>query len=225
VLGLLTLWYKVNEWSPCQCHAHFVEVDVDPAKESAAKRFWPVWVAVGMPLLLIVLNSTRIGTDFVFVMMGVPVLLGAWVCLSIWALVICVQRMWHREWSLAVVSAILPLVVLGSGMQVSGFIHSCNYGGDVLYFMSSRSSYLEEINATRQDGKPRLLVFDRGGMVWASRGYVYDESDEVIRAETLRSTGWKTRADETELGCGYFAEPFPGHLSFTKHWYIASFNC
>jgi hypothetical protein len=193
--------------------------------ESPAKRLWPVCAAIGMPLLLIALNSTSIGTDFFFAMIGIPVLLGIWACLSIWALVISIRRIRRREWLPALASAVLPLVVLGSGMQFLGFIHFCNYGGDVMHFIASRSSYLEKIRAIPPDGKPRLLVFNRGGMLWASQGYVYDESDEVVHAEFLRSASWKARADQTELSCGYFAEPFPGNFSFTKHWYIASFNC
>ena len=188
-------------------------------------RLWPICAAIGMPLLLVVLNSTPIGTNFVFVMIGIPVLLCIWACLSILALVISIRRMWRREWMLAVASAILPLVVLVSGVQFWRFIHLCNYGGDVVQFIAGRPSYVEEIRAIRQDGKPRLLVFNRGGMVWASRGYVYDESDEVMLTASLQSASWKARADQTELTCGYFAEPFPGHFSFTKHWYIASFNC
>ena len=198
---------------------------VDSAKESPAKILWPVCVGIGMPLLLIALNSTSIGPDFFFVLIGIPLLLCTWACLSVWALVICILRMRRREWLPALASAILPLVVLVAGLQFWGFLHFCNYGGDVVHFLSRRSSYVEAINAIPQDEKPALRVFNRGGMVWASRGYVYDESDEVMRAESLQSVEWKEKADQTELGCGYFAEPFPGHFSFTRHWYIASFEC
>lgn len=187
-------------------------------KETLAKTLWPVCVALGMPPFLIVLASTRIGRSFVFVMIGIPVLLCMWACLSICALFISIQRLRRREWLLALTSAILPLVVVGCGSQFWRFIHLCNYTGDVVNFIVRRSSYLEEIRAIPSDGKPRLLVFNRGGMVWASRGYVFDESDELVHAEFLRSSGWKTQASQTELGCGYFAEPFPGHFSFTKHW-------
>ena len=148
-----------------------------------------------------------------------------WACLGIWALIISVRRIRHRDWSRAVTGAVLPVVILVAGMQFREFIHLCNYGGDVVHFIARRSSYLEEIRVTAAVGEPRLLVFNRGGMVWSSRGYVYDESDEVLRAEALRSARWRARAYQTELGCGYYAEPFPGHFSFTQHWYIASFNC
>jgi hypothetical protein len=189
------------------------------------KRLWPVWASIVLPLLLVALNSTPIATDLAFVIIGIPVLLGIWACLGIWALILTVRHMRRREWSLAVASAVLPLVILGAGLRRWQFIHLCNDGGDVVYFKAERSSYLERIHATPPDGEPRLLVFNRGGMLWASRGYVYDENDEVVRGELLRSANWRARADNTELTCGYYAQPFPGNFEFTQHWYLASFDC
>ena len=198
---------------------------MDAAQVSSVKRLWPVWVSLGLPLLLVALNSTPIATDFAFVIIGIPVLLGIWACLGIWALILTVRHMRRREWSRALASALLPLVILGAGLRFWRFIHLCNDGGDVVYFIAERSSYLEKIRTVPPNGEPRLLVFNRGGMIWASQGYVYDESDEVVRDEPLRSANWKARSDNTELSCGYYAQPFPGHFSFTQHWYLASFNC
>ncbi len=198
---------------------------VGSAKKSRIKGLWPIWVTIGMPLLLIGLNSTPVALNFAFVMIGIPVLLCIWACLGIWALIICIRGVKSRRWSQALVSAVLPLAILVAGLRFWDFIHLCNYGGDVVHFIGKRSSFLREIHTIPPDGKPRLLVFNRGGMIWASRGYVYDESDEVGLASSLRSATWKMRADQTELSCGYYAEPFPGHFPFTRHWYIASFNC
>jgi hypothetical protein len=117
------------------------------------------------------------------------------------------------------------LVIVGAGVRFREFAHLCHDGGEVAHFIAARPSYLKEIRAILPNGEPRLVVFNRGGMSWASSGYVYDESDEVTRKEPLRSAFWKAQADKTELGCGYYAEAFPGHLSFTQHWYLASFNC
>ena len=87
--------------------------------------------------------------------------------------------------------------------QFWGFIHFCTYAGDVMHFQVMRPFYASEIRATPPKGEPHLIVFNRGGMIWASRGYVYDESDEVTRAGSLRSFGWKARANNTDLSCGY----------------------
>ena len=64
---------------------------------------------MGLPLLLIALNSTPIAPDFVFVMIGIPALLAIGVGLGIWALILTVGYMRRREWSRAVASAVLPL--------------------------------------------------------------------------------------------------------------------
>jgi hypothetical protein len=178
-----------------------------------------------MPLLLIALEATPIAPNFFFVVFGIPFLLFVWACLGVWALVIVIQCIMRREWSSALASATLPLAVLLVGMQFWGFVHFCNDYGDVVFFIARQHSYVTAIRGIPRDGKPRLLVFNRGGMLWASRGYVYDESDEVVLPQSLQSAGWKARADETELTCGYFAEPLPGHLLYTQHWYIASFEC
>ena len=196
-----------------------------PTPESRARWLWPVWAAVGLPLLLVTLAATPIGPDFLFVLIGIPALLLLWACLGVWALIVSVRHAWRREWSRALTSAVLPLAVVLAGIQFGEFIRLCNFGGDVLHFIVKRPAYLEEIDAVPPNGNPRLMVFNLGGMLWASRGYVYDESDEVMLVESKRSAGWKERASETELACGYHAEPFPGHLSFTQHWYIASFDC
>lgn len=198
---------------------------MDAARESRVKKFWPVWIAVALPLLLVILNSTPIGPDFVFVIIGIPILLGIWACFGIWALILTLGRMRRREWSRAVASAVLPLIILVAGVRFWQFVHLCNAGGDIVHFIAVRSSYLKEIHAIPRNGEPRLLIFNRGGMIWSSSGYVYDESDEVVLVERLQSPGWRARADGTELGCGYHARPFPGHFSFTQHWYLASFNC
>lgn len=198
---------------------------VNAAQKPPANILWPVWTAIGFPVLLVVLNATPIAPNIAFVLIGIPALLCIWACLGIWALIISIRSICRRQWSRALVSALLPLVILMTDIQLLRFIHFSNDCGDLLSFIFLQPAYLEQIHATPQNGEPRLLVFNRGGMIWASRGYVYDESDEVTRPESSRSAGWKARADQTELSCGYYAKPFPGDVSFTRHWYLASFDC
>ena len=189
------------------------------------KKLWPVWIVVGFPLLLIVLISTPLGPNFAFVMIGIPAVLCLWAGWGIWALIRTIVRIRRREWSQAVISAVLPTVLLFAGLRFSTFIHFCNAGGDIVHFIIERHAYLKEIRATPPNREPRLLVFNRGGMIWASRGYVYDESEEVMRERSRQSASWKARAYNTELSCGYYAEPFPGPFSFTRNWYLVSFDC
>jgi hypothetical protein len=129
-------------------------------------------------------------------------------------------------WQWVVISAALPLIALGVGLHILAVVHFCNDSRDVIHFLIKRPSYIEKIRATPSNGEPRLLVFNRGGMIWSSRGVVYDESDEVLRDPSLQSPRWKARAQNCELSCGgVFVKPFPGHFALTKHWYLASFPC
>ena len=122
-------------------------------------------------------------------------------------------------------SAVLPLVFIGVGLDFSVFIRFCNNAGDTLHFYAEYPAYREMVRATPRDRNPRLLTIDLGGMIWASRGFVYDESDEIMRKPLLQSASWKARVQNSELGCGYGATPIPGPFAFTQHWYLASFAC
>jgi hypothetical protein len=63
-------------------------------------------------------------------------------------------------------------------------------------------------------------VFNWGGMVWASSGVVYDESDQVARPQERQSDDWRERASGTELACeGYGVRPL------LDHYYLVSFPC
>ena len=70
------------------------------------------------------------------------------------------------------------------------------------------------------DQGPRLVVFDWGGMVWASTGLVYDETDQVSLPPGRQSADWLARASHSELSCeGY------GVQSLWDHYYLVSFPC
>ena len=159
---------------------------MDTAQEPSNTTLWPLWAVIGMPLLLIVLNATPIAPNLLFVMIGIPVLFCIWGVLGVWAFVLTIRYMARRQWS-HTISAVLPLAILSAGIWHWQFLHLCNDAGDIGYFIAERSSYLHAIDNAPLNGEPRLLVFNRGGMSWASRGYVYDESDEITREEHLRS--------------------------------------
>jgi len=186
---------------------------------------WPLWVAIGFPLLLIILNATPLAPNFVFVMVGLPALLLMWCAVGVIALLLAIRRARQRASIQVAINAILPLVIVCVSLHLMAFIHFCNDAGDVVHFLVRCPSYMETVRATQANGQPRLLIFNLGGMIWASRGFVYDESDEVVREPSQQSSGWKTRAQNSELGCGYGAEAFPGRFAFTRHWYLASFGC
>lgn len=191
----------------------------------SAKLIWPVIVAFAIPVLLIAFEATPIGLDFIYTIIVEPALLIAWCCAGLWVLIIAVKSIRRRDWKAFAASICLPLVVLLAGLQLVRFIHFCNYAGDVLYFLAERSSYVQVIAEHSKLGEPRLLVFSRGGMSWSSRGFVYDESDQILEPPSMQSVGWKARASASELSCGYMAQPLMPHVAIAKHWYVASFPC
>jgi hypothetical protein len=186
---------------------------------------WPIWVTLGFPLLLIAFAASPIAPDFLFVMIGIPCLWLVWVVSAVCAAILTVRWLWRRVWQRAAISAVLPFVVLAASLNFLAFTRFCNNAGDAVHFYVRYSAYANAVRATEQSEGPRLLIFNLGGMIWASRGFVYDESDEVLKEPSTQSAGWKARAKNSELGCGYGAIPMPGPSSFTQHWYIASFGC
>ena len=101
-------------------------------------------------------------------------------------------------------ATILPVVLLIVAFDPVRFVRSCDYLGDVIHFIAMRSTYDRTIAALPADQRPRLAVFDWGGMSFASRGLVYDETDEVALPRGRQSHGWLAKASHTELSCeGY----------------------
>jgi hypothetical protein len=188
-------------------------------------RFWPIWAALGFPLLEIVLEATPIAPNFVFVMMGLPSLWLIWAASALCAAILTIRWLRRRDWQRAGISAVLPLVLLGVALRPMTFLRFCNHAGDAVHFYVRYPSYMKAVREASTNGHPRLMTFNLGGMVWASRGFVYDESDEIMREPSLQSPGWTAHAQDSELGCGYGAVPMPGPYTFAKHWYIASFAC
>jgi hypothetical protein len=123
-------------------------------------------------------------------------------------------------WRKVLSYAVLPAAVLAAALEPWAFVHFCNGLGNMLHFEVMRSQYLSQIRAMPDSAGPKLVVFDWGGMSWASNGVVYDESDEVALPLEQQSSGWHMRASRTELGCGgYSIRPMGGHF------YLADFPC
>jgi hypothetical protein len=188
-------------------------------------QLWPLWVVIGFPLLLIVFEASPLAPNFAFVMMGIPALILVWAILGFWASVVSLNHLSQGDWRRALFCTTLPISILITIFFFRSFLIFCNDSGDLLHFAFCRPAYLREIQATPSNGQPRLVIINLGGMIWSSRGYVYDESDETMLAPSLQSPAWKARAQSTELSCGYSAQPFPGYLPATRHWYFASFSC
>ena len=180
---------------------------------------WLIAAGLGVPLALIVFAASPLGTNFFYVIVGIPALLLAWVIAGVGALIVSVRSGMRKDWRRCLAASTLPIVLLVVALDPIGFVRSCNYAGDVIHFIVAKPSYDREIAALPADRRPRLAVFDWGGMVWASSGLVYDETDQVSLPRGRQSADWLAEASHSELSCGYGVQPL------WDHYYLASFAC
>jgi hypothetical protein len=177
-------------------------------------------LAVGSTLALIVLDATPLDTDFGFALMSLPSLLVIWVVVGMRSLVLCIRfardGSWKRTFALGFLLAVAILV----GLNFFPFVRGCNYLGGALRFAANRSYYDQQVALLPADDKPRLAIFNWGGMIWSSRGLVYDESDEVALPPGQQSVAWKDNPHIGELSCGNWDAR---HL--WSHFYIVGFPC
>ena len=189
------------------------------AQKPAPSRLLP-WVAaigLGVPIALIALAASPLGTNFIYVVVGIPAPLCLWVIAGLGALIVSIRSVMRNQWRRA---AILPVVLLIAAFDPVRFVRSCDYLGDVIHFIAMRSSYDRTIAALPADQRPRLVVFDWGGMSFASHGLVYDETDQVSLPRGRQSADWLAQASRTELSCeGY------GVKALWDHYYLADFPC
>ncbi len=198
-----------------------------PASSAAAgtasrSRFlrWLLVVGLGVPLALVVLAASPLGTNFFYVVVGIPALLFVWAIAGVGALIASIRSAIRQDWSRCALALVVPIVLLVVAVDPTAFVRACNHIGEVIHFIVAKPYYDRQIAALPADGRPRLAVFDWGGMVWGSSGLVYDETDQVALPRGRQSADWLEAASHSELSCeGYGVEPLWGH------YYLASFPC
>jgi len=192
------------------------------AETAAQARFprWLVAIGLGVPVALILLAASPMGADFLYVMAGIPALLFVWAVGGVAALIISARSAMRKDWRRCVIASVLPIVLLVVALDPFGFVRTCNYIGDVLHFIIAKPYYDRQVAALPSDLRPRLVVFDWGGMVWASSGLIYDETDQVSLPRGRQSADWLAEASHTELSCGGY-----GVRPLWDHYYLASFPC
>ena len=192
------------------------------AQKPAPSRLlrWAVAIGLGVPIALIALAASPLGPNFIYVLVGIPALLFLWVIAGLVALIVSIRSAIQKEWRRCVLATILPVVLLIVAFNPVRFVRSCDYLGDVIHFVAMRPYYDRAIAALPADQRPRLVVFDWGGMSFASRGLVYDETDQVALPRGRQSPDWLAKASHTELSCeGY------GVRALWDHYYLADFPC
>jgi hypothetical protein len=179
-----------------------------------------IYLAIGLPIALVLLAASPLGTSLLYVVAGIPGLLLLWLGVGIWSAARCLRFAAQRSWLRSLQAAILPIVIIGVAFNPLRFIYLCNYVGDVMHFVLARPYYDQEISALPPTDRPRLVVFNWGGMIWASRGLVFDESDEVALPPGHQSVAWLDNPGRAELACaGYAVQPL------WSHYYLAQFPC
>lgn len=126
----------------------------------------------------------------------------------------------------AVGAALVGAVAFGSALIAHPkLLWAYEYPADAVHFLKELPNYQRAVEALPDDGK-RYREFNWGGMLFASRGVVYDETDEIARPPGRQSAAWLARLNNSDLACGLdpdvrigIVEPLAGH------YYLASFGC
>jgi hypothetical protein len=192
------------------------------AQKPAPSRLlhWVAAIGFGVPVALIAAAASPLGPNFFYVLAGIPALLLLWVIAGLIALIVSIRSAMRKEWRRSVLAAILPVVLLIVAFNPVRFVRACDYAGDVIHFIAMKSHYDRTIAALPADQRPRLAVFDWGGMSFASHGLVYDETDQVTLPKGSQSADWLAKASHSELSCeGY------GVRALWDHYYLADFPC
>jgi len=186
---------------------------------------WPTLIAVGVAIVAALAWATIVGFFplllFVLILFGVTTgipLVAAFVVIAL--LIVAIRSILRREWRRAISYAVPSVVVLAIVFNIGAIANLCREVGDRAHFYLMRSRYIAEVAAKSGSGQPRLLVWNWGGMLWSSKGVVYDESDEIMRPTADQTADWKSRAGSSELACGDY-----GFEPMGDHFYLAYFPC
>ena len=196
---------------------------------SAASRpwrrryWWPLWAALSFPLFALMTETLWPKGSFIW--FGFECLLiGPWIGWAAWSAARAAMLGLHRQWPRASVMAVFPLCAAIVWTNTDSLSHGVLDLGDSLHFYLWHADYVRRLEALPNDGR-KLAMFDLGGMIWAGRGILYDETDEVMLPTEKQSADWKARAQNTELFCGAATRPLLGPIGLRRHWYLSSFWC
>ena len=181
------------------------------------KAAWIVY-----PGALILVAASPVSTEFGYALFGMLGALPVWIAMIDWSAYHFSRTARWRGWlKYANTSAVLFAATILAIIAFLPVIHTCNYFGGALRFAMTRSYYDQQVVALLPpEDKPRIAVFTWGGMIWASRGLVYDESDEIALPPGRQSAAWLAKVSKTELGCGNWSES-----GLWSHYYLVSFPC
>jgi hypothetical protein len=150
---------------------------------------------------------------------GIPLLI-AWVAFTVWSFVIAAKSFRRMAWPSALLCLAFPFAVPLAAYEAIPYVQ---YPIDYARFQTMRPSYDAQIARLPKSGE-RYAEFNWGGMLFASRGVVYDETDEVALPYGRQSAAWKSRMKGTDLTCGGDG-PVGKVMPLGGHYYVTGFDC
>ena len=106
-------------------------------------------LAVGSTLVLIVMNSTPLGTEFGFVLKSMSSLLLIWAVVGIRCAILFVRFTRDRSWRRSFAPGFLLAVAILIGFNFFPFIRGCNYLGGALRVAANQSYYDHQVALLR----------------------------------------------------------------------------
>jgi hypothetical protein len=167
-----------------------------------------------------------------------------WALLALFSAVWSVQYVREGLFLYGLLSLVLPGVMLASLMhqaevlpagvpraevlvfgmfRPSGLLEPAMHAGDVAHFFVVKPSYDKIIAMLPNDGS-RFDEFNWGGLLFASKGVVYDETDQIAMPKDRRSAAWLARVGGGDLMCGGSDLVAPVQPLWS-HYYVAGFGC
>jgi hypothetical protein len=159
--------------------------------------------------------------DLGFVLGGdaATVVLLLWIVTLVISVVAAMRSVSRERSYIGLLIPLIPIFIFATSLFA---IPYAQYPRDYWRFQSRRSSYDAAVARLPRNGH-RFLEFSWGGMVFASDGVVYDETDEIGLPFGLQSKAWKKRVpfDITCGGDGPVGEVLP----LGQHYYVVGFGC
>jgi hypothetical protein len=177
-------------------------------------------LALASALMLVVIDATPFATNFAYALYLVPSLMVVWAVIGLWSTALFIRFARRRSWKQSFVPGLLMTVSILVAFNFFPVVRGCNYLGGALRFALTRSYYDHQVALLPADDIPRLAVFSWGGMIWSSRGVVYDESDEIALPPGQQSAAWKANPHLGELSCGKWDA-----RRLWAHYYLVAFPC
>jgi hypothetical protein len=181
--------------------------------------FFYFYVTFALALFLLPL-VTPDGIYTLYIAFFAPLMLMCWAITALYFLALLIGLLKEGAWRKVVAVAVLPSLVLAMTVNwATAYQYTANWE----HFLMMRPRYDAKVAHLPNNGE-RFAEFNWGGLAYASRGVVYDETDEIARPQGRQSRRWIGRMKNTDLLCGESEFTAPVE-PLGDHYYATSFGC